>query len=195
MKTKFYILLFFTVTSLVGFSQSTDYETEPEKFYFRYGPKFGLNLTADFNNPPENFGDDFASQLEGNYQLGGFIQMGKKLYFQPEFHYAVQKIQNGEEVDTFEKLKIPVHVGLKFFDIGLLSLHISGGAMYTHNINETFSFDLNKLEYQIGAGIDLFDFITTDLRYTLRQGKTLAEQISDFQENGGVINLTVGLKL
>ena len=173
-----------------------DEYADTEKFYFRYGPKFGLNLTADLNNMPQNIGTAFSDQLKGNYQIGGFMQFGKKLYLQPEFHYAIQKIQNEEEVmETYEKIKVPVHIGLKFFDIGLLSLHISGGAMYSHNVGEVFAFDTNKIEYQVGAGVDVLGFITTDLRYTLRQGKTIGEQISDFQTDGGIINFTVGLKL
>jgi hypothetical protein len=173
------------------FAQDYD-NSESKKPYFKFGPKFGVNLNADLNNLPNM--DQLAAQ--GNYQIGGFLQMGRKLYIQPEFHYAVQKSQvENEEVITDEFYKIPVHVGLKFFDIGLLSLHISGGAMYTHNTKESFSFSADKLEYQIGAGVDVFDFITTDIRYTLRKGKTLCEQISDFQQSGGIVNLTVGLKL
>lgn len=191
MKKKLSILFLFTVSSLIAFSQDYD-SSGSDKFYLKFGPKFGLNLNADLNNLPDM--NQLAAQ--GNYQIGGFVQMGKKLYLQPEFHYAVQKIQDdNDDVITDEFYKIPVHVGLKFFDIGLLSLHISGGAMYTHKSKETFSFDANKLEYQIGAGIDVFDFITTDIRYTLRKGKSLGEQIEDFKSNGGVLNLTVGLKL
>ncbi len=191
MKTKLPILLFFAACSLIAFSQDYD-SSDSDKFYLKFGPKFGLNLNADLNNMPNM--DQLAAQ--GNYQLGGFLQMGRKLYLQPEFHYAVQKRQGeNDDVVTDEFYKIPVHVGLKFFDIGLLSLHISGGAMYTHKTTETFSFDVNKLEYQIGAGVDVFDFITTDIRYTLRKGRTLGEQIEDFKTNGGVLNLTVGLKL
>ena len=194
MKTKNVILLLFISIGMHLFAQ--DEYADTEKFYFRYGPKFGLNLTADVNNMPQNISAEFAEQLKGNYQIGGFMQFGKKLYLQPEFHYAIQKIMNEEDVmETYEKYKVPVHIGLKFFDIGLLSLHISGGAMYSHNVGEEFAFDQNNLEYQVGAGIDVLGFITTDLRYTLRQGKTIAEQISDFQADGGIINFTVGLKL
>ncbi len=191
MKTKLSILLFFAACSLMAFSQNYD-NSDSDKFYLKFGPKFGLNLNADLNNMPNM--NQLAAQ--GNYQLGGFLQMGRKLYLQPEFHYAVQKKQGeGEEIITDESYKIPVHVGLKFFDIGLLSLHISGGAMYTHKTKEAFSFSADKLEYQLGAGVDVFDFITTDIRYTLRKDRTLGEQISDFQQYGGTINLTVGLKL
>ena len=191
MKTKLPILLFFAACSLVVFSQDYD-SSDSDKFYLKFGPKFGLNLNADLNNMPNM--DQLAAQ--GNYQIGGFLQMGRKLYLQPEFHYAVQKRQGeNDDVVTDEFYKIPVHVGLKFFDIGLLSLHISGGAMYTHKTTDTFSFDVNKLEYQIGAGVDVFDFITTEIRYTLRKGRTWGEHIEDFKTNGGVLNLTVGLKL
>lgn len=121
--------------------------------------------------------------------------MGKKLYIQPEFHYAVYKYLADDNISSIEQFKVPVHIGVKFLDIGLLSLHLSGGAMYTHNTGEDFVFDKRKVKYQVGAGIDLFDFITTDFRYSFKQGKSLDEQVTDFRENGGAINLTVGLKL
>lgn len=181
--------MLFAACSLIAYSQDS---SDSDKFYLKFGPKFGLNLNTDLKNMPNQ--EQLAAQ--GNYQLGGFLQIGKKLYLQPEFHYAVQKKQGeGEEIITDESYKIPVHIGLKFFDIGLLSLHISGGAMYTQKTKETFSFSADKLEYQLGAGVDVFDFITTDIRYTLRKDRTLGEQISDFQQYGGTINLTVGLKL
>jgi hypothetical protein len=190
MNTKKYILLIFLAYCHVTFSQNYK-DSNHDAFYFKFGPKFGLNLNADLNNFPNLA--ELAAQ--GNYQIGGFLQMGKKIYLQPEFYYAVQKMQVGDDINTYENFRVPVHVGLKILDIGLVSLHISGGAMYTLNKGDEVSFDTNKLEYQIGAGVDIFDFITTDIRYTLRKDKTLNEQIGDFQENGGVFNLTVGLKL
>ncbi|MDD4426081.1 MAG: hypothetical protein PHS40_09165 [Mariniphaga sp.] len=190
MKIKFTILILLMACRLLIFSQE-NYNYGSNNGFFKFGPKFGLDLNADLNNLPDM--DQLAAQ--GNYQIGGFVQLGKKLYIQPEFLYAVQKIQDGEEIETYENFRIPVHIGLKFIDIGILSLHISGGALYTQQKNEAFVFDVNKLEYQLGAGVDIFDFITTDVRYTLRKGKTLKEQFSDFQENGGVVNLTIGLKL
>jgi len=193
MKTNFFLLSLLLLS--IGFQLSAQDDTnEQKKAYIKFGPKFGLDLNANLNNLPT--GTDISNELKGNYQFGGFMQFGRRLYFQPEFMYAVintTDVQN--EPTSLEFYKIPVHIGLKFFDIGLLSLHISGGAIYTHIGGEAFTFDKEKIAYQIGAGVDIFDFITTDIRYTLAKGKTLADQMNDFTANGGTINLTVGLKL
>jgi hypothetical protein len=193
MKTKIFLVLLFLLS--VGFQLSAqDTTEEPKKAYIKFGPKFGLDLNANLQNLPT--GTQLTDQLKGNYQFGGFMQFGRKLYFQPEFMYAVINTTDAQDEPlTLEFYKIPVHVGLKFFDIGLLSLHVSGGAIYTHTGGEAFAFDKEKISYQVGAGVDVFDFITTDIRYTLKNGVTLADQISDFTTNGGTINLTVGLKL
>jgi hypothetical protein len=192
MKAKF--ILFTLLFSLAFQLVAQDGFEEQKKSYFKFGPKVGLDLNANLNDLPS--GNEFAEELKGNYQFGGFMQFGKRLYLQPEFMYAVINTTDDQnEPVSYEFFKIPVHIGLKFFDIGLLSLHLSGGAIYTHNVGEAFSFDKEKINYQIGAGIDVFDFITTDLRYTLKKGVSLADQINDFTANGGVINITVGLKL
>ena len=192
MKTKIFLMIFLALASMQIFAQEE--VTTDEGVYFRYGPKVGMNLNADVNNLPSDI-NVITDNFKDNYQFGAFAQLGKRLYLQPEFYYSVQNVVTGTTTSKIEKIKVPVHIGLKFFDIGLLSLHVSGGAMYTQNAGEVFKFDLTKLEYQIGAGVDVLDFITTDIRYTLRQGIPLADQIEDFTANGGVVNLTVGLKL
>lgn len=192
MKTKIFLMIFLALATMQIFAQEE--VTTDEGVYFRFGPKVGMNLNADVNNLPSDI-NVITDNFKDNYQFGAFAQLGKRLYLQPEFYYSVQNVVTGTTTSKIEKIKVPVHIGLKFFDIGLLSLHISGGAMYTQNAGEVFKFDLTKLEYQVGAGVDVLDFITTDIRYTLRQGVPLADQIEDFTANGGVVNLTVGLKL
>ena len=185
--------LLVAVTFLIGVLMVSAQEEE-KKGYFKFGPKFGLDLNADFNNLPS--GNQILGELEGNYQVGAFAQLGKRLYFQPEVMYAVQSFTDGQGVkNNVESLRVPLHVGLKFFDIGLLSLHISFGAMYTHEMEKTFKFDKEKLNYQVGVGVDVFNFITTDIRYTLAKDVSFADQVSDFTEKGGMVNITVGLKL
>jgi len=193
MKRKYIMLLIFILTGLMTTVLHAQ-NNKTEKIYFKFGPKFGLDFNTNTDNFPESI-EASTGHLNGNYQIGGFMQLGKRVYFQPEFHYAVHKYPVGDSLSSIEQFKVPVHVGVKFLDIGLLSLHLSGGAMYTHNKEEAFFFDKARVEYQVGAGIDLFDFITTDLRYGFKHGKSLDEQITDFRNNGGVINFTVGLKL
>lgn len=191
MKAKIFLLVLLFGTAMQLFTQE---EVETKKAYIKFGPKVGLDLNTNLNNLPS--GTQLSDELKGNYQFGAFMQFGKRLYFQPEFMYAViNTTDNQNETVALEYYKVPVHVGVKFFDIGLLSLHVSGGVIYTHKGGDAFNFDKEKINFQIGAGVDVFDFITTDLRYTMIKGKTLAEQINDFTTNGGTINVTVGLKL
>ncbi len=187
-------LRLFLMLTLLAVLTTAVAQDDEKKGYFKFGPKFGLDLNADINNLPS--GDDLLGELEGNYQVGLFAQFGKRLYFQPEVMYAVQSVtdSNGEK-ENYEYLRVPLHVGIKFFDIGLLSLHISGGAIYTHALKESFRFTADNLNYQVGVGVDLFDFITTDIRYTLAKGVPFADQVTEFTEKGGMVNITVGLKL
>ncbi|MEA4935570.1 MAG: outer membrane beta-barrel protein [Paludibacter sp.] len=191
MKAKFFLLLLFFGIILQLTAQE---EGTTKKTYIKFGPKVGLDLNTNLSDLPS--GSQLSEELKGNYQFGGFLQFGKRLYFQPEFMYAVINTTNEQnEKVALEYYKVPVHIGVKFFDIGLLSLHVSGGAVYTHKGGDAFSFDKEKINYQIGAGVDVFDFITTDLRYTLKKDVSLADQINDFTTKGGTINITVGLKL
>ncbi len=185
--------IWITVILLTGFLAL--YGQNNKKSYFKIGPKLGLDLNADINNLPS--GEEIIGQLEGNNQVGIFMQFGKRFYFQPELMYAVQNFTNTQGVRENNKyIRIPVHAGIKFLDIGLLSLHLSGGALYTHILeSDAGGFSAGNINYQIGAGIDLFDFITTDVRYTLTKGVSVMDQLSDFANQGGIVNLTVGLKL
>ncbi|GAB1414748.1 hypothetical protein MASR2M117_01540 [Paludibacter sp.] len=194
MKSKFIYLLAFLAINLNCFAGINDDDSgSSKKLYLKFGPKYGSNFNVDFKNFPATF-NDFSTHLKNQYQIGGFVQFGRKLYIQPEFHYCVTTIMNGTEPELKESFQVPLHVGLKFFNIGLLSLHISGGAVYSQQSDETFSFTKDNIGYQLGAGVDIFDFITTDVRYTLKSNMTLGEQISDLQSNGGMFNVTVGLK-
>lgn len=192
MKTK---LLFFVV--LFGLSAATFAQDEPaKKSSFKFGPKVGIDLNAD----PNNLGDinvDPNALMKDNYQFGVFAQIGNRLYLQPEVYYAVQNIEVGGVLSPVESIKVPVHLGLKLLDIGLVSIHLTGGAMITQPLEtiDTFEFDVEKIQYQVGVGVDVLGFITTDIRYTLNKDKTFAEQLDNFTTNGGMVNITVGLKL
>lgn len=190
MKTKSFLLLLFISISVLASSQS-----DTKKSNFKFGPKFGMDLNADFNNMPT--GDEISGTLKENYQFGAFVQIGRRLYLQPEVLYAIQNVDNNGVNEVIESLRIPAHIGLKLIDIGLLSLHITGGAQYTLPLNSTTStpFDINDLVYQFGAGVNILGFITTDIRYTFAKDATFGEQLTNFTENGGLVNITVGLRL
>lgn len=190
MKTKFILVsLFFLSLTYVGYAQdNTTTTVEKPKAKIWIGPKFGLDVssfTTDFNK--------VAGQLSSNYQAGLFCQFGETLYLQPEVYYSSYKIKVGTIESSFNCFKCPVMVGLKFLDIGLLSLHLNGGPQFLFPLDNSDKFTGNiDLSWQLGAGLDVLGFITADVRYTLVKGESVADQIKNI--GTAPLNLTVGLK-
>lgn len=151
------------------------------------GPKFGLDIvsnTQDLNS--------VTDQLKGNYQFGVLLQYGRTIYIQPEVYYASYKVS---ETTSNNYIKVPLMLGLRFLNLGLFSLHAMGGPSYSFKLDDTDQLTGTKgFSWQVGAGIDVLGFITADLRYTLRNNLSLADQISQFSTNPNALNLTVGLK-
>ncbi|MEI6488750.1 MAG: outer membrane beta-barrel protein [Bacteroidota bacterium] len=176
---------------------------KPEKkTKFWMGPKFGLDLS------PVKF-DEIGSQLSSNYQIGIMLQFGRTLYFQPEIYYASYKNSlsassygygsidaNPDLKKSVNFIKMPLLVGLKFLDLGLFSLHIKTGPSLTFKLdnNDGVSGD-NTFSWQVGTGVDILGFITTDIRYTMIKGVSIGDQINNFSRNTSMLNLTVGLRL
>ena len=210
MKTKAILGGLFFCLSGVIFAQESDSnvnypDTMPskptKKATFWMGPKFGLDLR------PVKF-NDVGNQLSNNYQFGLFMQFGRTLYLQPEVYYASKKIQAfGEKAQTSNSIRVPVMIGLRFIDLGLFSLHAMTGPAFNFQLddfnakasddikaNPYYIADKQAFSWEVGAGIDVLGFITTDLRYTLDSGKSLGDQINGFDKFQNNINLTVGLK-
>lgn len=182
MKSK---ILFLTL--LLGFASMVyaqdEANTKPKKFW--YGIKFGLDA-----NTATNSLQDIQDQLKGNYQVGAFVQMGRKLYFQPEIYYASYNTEDSTTPITF--VKAPILLGLQLLDIGLISVHINGGTTYIKQLkveNAQSSF-----KWTAGVGANVLGFITADLRYIFK-GDVDPSEIQDIITNGGTVNLTVGLRL
>ncbi|MBN2766244.1 MAG: porin family protein [Paludibacteraceae bacterium] len=184
MKTKLFIAAaFIQILSIVNVSGS-----EPQNIW--YGPKIGLDLSTS----TRNF-DQLNSQLESNYQIGGFMQFGKKLFFQPEAYFASYKLRESNQNNTsnITFMKIPLMLGYKFFNIGLISLHLSGGPTYTKEISGNTD---GSFRWEFGAGACVLSFITADLRYTFKNNdQSGIAQMEELIANGGMVNLTVGIKL
>jgi hypothetical protein len=83
-------------------------------------------------------------------------------------------------------------LGLQVFDLGLVSLHLNGGPSYLKKLDST---EKGLINWEVGAGVNVLGFITTDLRYTIQKNSSTATQIEDLVANGGMLNLTVGLRL
>jgi hypothetical protein len=178
LKIVFFILM-------LSFS-ATIFAQDNKKFW--YGPKFGLDVSSTEINE-----ENLLNELRANYSAGIFMQFGKKLFLQPELYFVSYKDGN----TALNYLKAPIMLGLKVLDLGLLSIHLNGGPSFSKLLSTDELFDTTPaLNWQLGAGVNFLGFITTDLRYTLPNGTlNVVGQIENIIRNGGIVNLTVGLRL
>ncbi len=187
-------LLLFPATLIVQ-DASADQTKKP---HFWWGPKVGLDLatpTVDQNS--------IQTQFKSNAQVGIFFQFGRKLYLQPEFYYAMHKETNTFTGTTSQtsvnSLKVPVLLGLRLINLGIVSAHVMAGPEATFFLNEsnpvasTISRKNSSYNFQLGAGADLLGFITVDLRYAFKMDNTMGTQIQQLDLKS-TVNATVGLK-
>ncbi len=185
MKTKTIILII--ISALITSNSMLAQKSEKNVWY---GPKIGLDLSTSTHNL-----DQISSQLETNYQIGGFLQFGRKLYFQPEAYFATYKMREPDSSNSsaINFFKAPLMIGYKLLDLGLISCHLSTGPTYTKEISGTTD---GTWRWEAGIGGNILGFITTDIRYTFKNNdQSGSEQLEYFISNGGMVNLTVGLRL
>lgn len=195
MKTKYFLGLLMISFSFVVFAQDeqSNVSTSPTKQpKFWIGPKFGLDVSSTTNNI-----NSVTNQLQSNYQAGILLQFGRTLYIQPEIYYVSVKEDIAGTTDTksVNSIRVPLMLGLRFLDLGLFSLHIMGGPAYSLKLDNTDRLTGEKaFSWQVGAGVDVLGFITGDLRYTLIDNMSIADQVTRFTSSPTNLNLTVGLK-
>jgi len=182
MTAKHFLFALLLVLSTTIYGQESS--KEAKKFWL--GPKFGLDVsssTADLN--------DVSEQLKQNYQVGLFLQLGKKIYVQPEIYY-VSYTTNQASNSKVNFVKIPLMLGWEIFDIGLVGLHLNAGPSYLKQLDST---NKARINWELGGGVNLLGFITTDLRYTFQKSSTNSfSQVEQLILNGGMLNFTVGLR-
>ena len=177
------------------FAQQDSIKKKPN---FWWGPKVGLNLataTLDQNT--------IKTQFKSNAQFGIFFQFGRILYLQPEFYYAMNNESStsgtsGSVTTNVKTAKIPVLLGLRLINLGIVSAHVMAGPQGTFFLSETKPLASVKRQsssynFQLGAGADILGFITVDLRYSFGLNNTLGTQIQGLDLKSAV-NATVGLK-
>ena len=193
LNAKWILCTFLIMISVQTFAQETNKETSKKKPKVWIGPKFGFDMspiTYNFN--------DIKSQLKMNYQAGLLFQYGRTLYIQPEIYYSSYKtaIEGVESSSSVNFIKLPAMIGLRFLNLGLFSLHVMGGPALSFQLDKKDSFTGNNtLSWQVGAGVDILGFITTDVRYNLLKNVSISDQVSQFNKETSVLNVTVGLKL
>jgi len=174
-----------------------DQEVAKKKPTFWFGPKVGLDLST-----PTIDQNDIKTQFKSNAQFGIFFQFGRILYLQPEFYYAMHNETSisgtNSATSNVKTAKIPVLLGLRLINLGIVSAHVMAGPQGTFFLSETNPLSTVKRQasaynFQLGAGADILGFITVDLRYSFGLDNTLGAQIQGLDLKSAV-NATVGLK-
>lgn len=197
MKKNLYLVVV-SLFLLSGISYAQDQsssEMPVKKPTFWWGPKVG----ADFLTPTIDQGA-IQAQIKSNYQIGFFLQFGRKFYIQPEFYYATQK-EPGITTDevTINTLKVPLMLGMRLINLKVISAHIMAGPSASFLLKESVTDPTNprpksNFSLQAGGGIDLIGLFTLDVRYSFDMSNSMSNQIKQFSWDNGV-NVTFGIKL
>jgi hypothetical protein len=174
------------------FAQDDTYDAyQPKRHYFWIGPKFGSTFTGF----PTNF-TKVGDRLKDVWQVGVLTQFGRVLYLQPEAYYLQTNIrnENGIIVSSNAMIKIPAMLGLRFINLGLFSLHLTGGPQWSMPLYKDETTSGTSLNWLVGAGIDILGFITTDVRLCFDPDVKINEQINHFNFNSTPLSITVGFK-
>ena len=177
---KMKIVFFVGLMTLLGLSQRVVAQEEPRpNFWFgiKAGTEVHINETIDL-----------PYELGNNLKVGAFAQFGRRLFFQPELYYAWFVPEAGDRISS---IKAPVALGLQLIDIGLLSLNIKGGGMFSKELREGSPVDYR---WQAGVGVNVMGFITTDFKYTFIGGEEALDQLGNLLDQGGVLTVTVGFR-
>lgn len=178
---------------------------------FSLGPKIGYNSNTLTTNL-----DSVQSSIKNSFQIGAFIRIGRKVYFQPEANYEVVtgtlNKSAGSSVQsqdiTIESLKVPALLGIKLINKEGFNLRMMAGPAYTFLLNKKLDPQhMNELwpiqsaddlknsvwSVQMGAGLDVF-FITLDVRYEMGIDN-IYNGSSDLQLKNNMFNFSIGIKL
>ncbi len=187
-----FALLFFSGNSFAQDQVSSNGKSDKPHFWF--GPKIGLDLVT-----PTIDQNAIKQQFDSNAQFGIFFQFGRKFYLQPEFYYATHKEQYGTVETRVNSLKVPVMVGLRLINLGIISAHVMAGPQGSFFLNESnpisgMTRQSSNFDLQFGGGVDLLGLITLDVRYSANLNDSVATQIQQLNWKDAV-NVTLGLKL
>lgn len=178
---------------------------------FSLGPKIGYNSNTLTTNL-----DSIHSSMNNSFQIGAFIRIGRKVYFQPEANYEVvtSTFSKGagpslqSQDITVESIKVPAILGVKLINRHSFNLRLLAGPAYTFVLNKkldpTHIDELWPIQsaddiknsiwsVQMGAGMDVF-FMTLDVRYEIGVDN-IYNGSSEFELKKNMFNVSLGIKL
>lgn len=177
---------------------------------FSIGPKIGYNSNTLTDNV-----DSVQSGIKNSFQIGAFVRIGSKVYFQPEANYQVStsNLNKGsgssfqsQEI-TVKSLKIPALIGIKLINKGPFNLRILAGPAYTFVIDKKLDpqhmdglwpiqsvDDIKNSNWsvQMGGGLDVL-FMTLDVRYEFGIDNIYTGS-NNFEMKNNVFNVSLGIK-
>ncbi len=133
-------------------------------FPFNVGAKVGY--TSSTLNVPNGLGDE--DNID-NFLIGAFarLNIGKKLYVQPEFYYASKGAKLGVTQFDMDSYNVPVLLGWKFINAGPFALRANAGPVFSFVSGKDIPKNVDGIKnnytaIQYGVGVD-FLMLTLDL--------------------------------
>lgn len=153
---------------------------------------FGLRAGTDFATPTTDY-NEIKDQLSSNMQVGVYLKMGKKLFFQPEIYGNFATEQNADSKKIVaNSIRVPILLGVEVLNLGVINAHLMAGPMGTLSLNERLD---QKYDYklQLGGGIEVLRLISLDVRYGVNMDGNLGQELKHLSLNSGV-NVTLGIQ-
>lgn len=191
-----------------------------------FGLKAGYNSTLNLKSfddlDPQYNLEKLNGELSNGFHAGVFVRLGKKVYFQPELLYAMQKNEYeltladvNQSADALAKkmvkistVDVPLLVGVKLLDKNLVNLRIFAGPKFRLNAGSSIDWEnvsttnIERLEgdfksanvgLEAGAGIDVLMF-TLDARFNLMKDMYQADWQTKPDMNSNLV-ISLGWKL
>ena len=172
-----------------------------------FGPKIGVNLDKVTTNL-----STINDKMKTGYDLGVFLRIGGKCYFQPELLYSTSGVNfsnapigSPSKIDL-KSINVPLMFGARLINLKVVNLRILGGPIASFPVNKKVDYNgiastTREITYkdakwgaQIGAGVDVLMF-TFDVRYNLDFNRNVSQQANDFSWDKQAVNFTLGWKL
>ena len=197
---------FLLIILLIAFATAVDAQGA-----FNIGPKVGYNSYKLSNNL-----DSVQASIKNSFQVGAFIRIGKKVYFQPEANYQVSRstlsksLRNRVQSQdvTVTSIKVPVLLGAKIINAKAFNLRFMVGPAVTFILDKKLNpstmgelWPIHSVDdiknsiwsVQMGAGMDIL-FLTLDVRYEMGIDNAYNGSSNLLMKNN-LFNVSVGIKL
>jgi hypothetical protein len=164
------------------------------------GLDFGVKVGYNANKLTANI-DSVSSHFKSGFQIGAYLRIGGRFYFQPELYYSLQGTKymfndpthTGQWTQnlTIGSMDIPLLVGFKFLKSKTINVRIMAGPVASFVVNKSIKEEgansitgpLTKSSIknanwyiQAGAGVDLW-FVNLDIRYQIPLNQTISSVV------------------